>query len=77
MHAGREDRTPMKNLLLACLAVLLTLANAWAEGSVAVAAANGAAPEAVNKESKKEPEKRPKPKPTKKSRKPVPRSSNP
>ena len=77
MHAGREDRTQMKNVLLACLAVSLTLANAWAEDSAAIATANGAAPDAVSKESKKEPEKRPKPKPTKKSRKPAPRSSNP
>ena len=67
----------MKKLLLTCVATSLTLANAWAQDSASVAAANGAGPEAVNKESKKEPEKRPKPKPTKKSRKQAPRSSNP
>jgi hypothetical protein len=75
MHADRQDRAPMKKLLLTCVAASLTLANAWAQNSAPVAPANGAAPEAVNKEAKKEAEKRPKP--TKKSRKPAPRSSNP
>jgi hypothetical protein len=77
MHAVRPDCKPMTKLLLTCVAASLTLANVWAQDSVAVAAANGARPEAANKESKKEPEKRPMPKPTKKSRKPAPRSSNP
>lgn len=74
----------MKKLLPACIAATLMLSSVWAQDGALVAAptattatTNGAAPEAVAKDTKKEAEKRTKPKPTKKSRKPAPRSSNP